>query len=173
MGTSWTPNVLTLDEVFEQTVDSVYGFLIYRCGNESVAEDLVAETYLAASSKFADGKGEEITTSWLLSVARRRLIDYWRRDSSRTRGLGLLVNSMRSSGPGSGSEWADDAPDEADITLILASLSQRYRAALVLRYLEDFAVSEVADALGLTYKATESVLTRARVAFAKAYEEYR
>ena len=168
----WTTNSLSLDEVFESTVERVYGFLICRCGNETLAEDLVAETYLAASSKFAQGRGNEITSSWLLTVARRRLIDYWRTDSSRSRGLDALGNSLRAKEIVNDQDHVIHLESEDAVSLALASLSQRYRAALVLRYLEDFSVSEVAEALGLTYKATESVLSRARVAFGKAYEEY-
>lgn len=171
MGTPSTENAIALHNVFEQTVDRVYSFLFYRCGSESLAEELVAETYLAASAKYADGRGEEVTSSWLLTVARRRLIDYWRRNSCRERGLTLLMNSLRGDGSVEESEAVGQEREET-VNLALASLSQRYRAALVLRYLEDFSVSEVADALGLSYKAAESTLSRARAAFAKAYEAY-
>ncbi len=161
---------LTLHDVFEQTADRVYSFLLYRCGSETLAEELVAETYLAASSKFAEGRGEEITSSWLLTVARRRLIDYWRRDSTRTRGLAQLATSMRGRDNVDSTVGGEQRIHEEAVNLALDSLPQRYRGALVLRYLEEFSVSEVAEAMGLSYKATESVLTRARAAFAKAYE---
>lgn len=170
VGTHSTQNATALHNVFEQTVDRVYSFLLYRCGSESLAEDLVAETYLAASSKFADGRGDEITSSWLLTVARRRLIDYWRTDSSRKRGLAKLVNSFGGDGTVEESELAEERELEEAVNLALNSLSQRYRAALILRYLDDLSVSEVGEAMELSYKATESVLSRARVAFAKAYE---
>lgn len=171
VGTPSTENAIALNDVFEQTVDRVYSFLFYRCGSENLAEELVAETYLAASSKYADGRGEEVTCSWLLTVARRRLIDYWRRSSSRERGLALLMSGPRADGTVAELELVGQERQES-VNLALASLSQRYRAALVLRYLEDFSVSEVAEALGLSYKATESTLSRARVAFAKAYEAH-
>ena len=101
--------------------------------------------------------------SWLLTVARRRLIDHWRAESSRARGISELINSLSPTG---------DVVLETPVDETLASLPQHYRAALTLRYLEGFSVSEVSEALDLTYKATESVLTRARTAFAKSYLEY-
>lgn len=58
-----------------------------------------------------------------------------------------------------------------EVDAALESLSERHRAVLVLRYLDDMSVTEVSEVLDLTYKATESLLTRARHAFAGAYEE--
>ena len=45
---------------------------------------------------------------------------------------------------------------------LLRTVSDRQRAALVLRYVDDLSVAEVAESLGLTVHATESLLARAR-----------
>ena len=47
----------------------------------------------------------------------------------------------------------------------LMGLSARCRQVLVMKYLEDRRVSEIATALGQTDKAVESLLTRSRIAF--------
>ena len=80
------------------------------------------------------------------------------------------MNSFGGDGTVEESELAEERELEEAVNLALNSLSQRYRAALILRYLDDLSVSEVGEAMELSYKATESVLSRARVAFAKAYE---
>ena len=41
----------------------------------------------------------------------------------------------------------------------------------MLRCLEEFSVSEVADALEIPYRAAESLLARVRRSFARSYEE--
>ncbi len=153
----------SLASIFDEAADAVYSFLLRRCGDRAVAEDLTGATFEAASRRFDQGRGQEVTTAWLVTVARRRLIDHWRTMAVHERGVERLaraaVATTTEDRPG-----VDTSVDEA-----LASLSTRYRAALSLRYLDDFSVSEVADALGLTYKATESLLFRARTAFAAAY----
>ena len=53
----------------------------------------------------------------------------------------------------------------------LERLPDRQRAALVLRYLDEFSVTEVADAMDLTYTAVESLLARGRRSFATAYRQ--
>ncbi len=160
-GTSSTP---TLTEVFETEVEGVFGFLLRRCGNRSTAEDLTAETFADASSRFSSGRCIEVTPGWLRTVAHRRLIDHWRRGETAQRKLrSLTVLSAASSPP---PEDSDDCIDRA-----LATLPTNQRAVLTLRYIDDLSVSEVADALQLSYKATESLLSRARQSFAASYGE--
>lgn len=153
---------LTLEDLFLDAADTVYSFLLSRCGNVSVAEDLTATTFEMAGQRFAAGRGEEVSVGWLITVARRRLIDHWRREASRGRSIDRLKRTVVH--PVAVDEVRDTTVDEA-----LASLPVRYRAALALRYVEDLAISEVADALDLSYKATESLLARARSAFSTAY----
>lgn len=155
----------SLEVIFDHTADRVYAFLVSRSGNMTVAEDLTAETFSAASAKFSQGRGSEVTLAWLYTVARRRLIDYWRSESSRQNRTLKLINEASTQAPAD-EVLLDTAVDEA-----LAALTPRYRAALALRYLDDFSVSEVAAALDSSYKATESLLARARAAFSAAYEE--
>lgn len=53
----------------------------------------------------------------------------------------------------------------------LAALPQSQRQALVLRYLDDFPVPEIAAALGRSTHAVESLLARGRAGFKRAYSE--
>ncbi len=52
---------------------------------------------------------------------------------------------------------------------VMVGLHSRYREALVLKYLENRKVSEMAAQLGQSEKATESLLTRSREAFRKVF----
>jgi len=52
---------------------------------------------------------------------------------------------------------------------VMVELHSRYREALVLKYLENRKVSEMAAQLGQSEKATESLLTRSREAFRKVF----
>ena len=154
--------VFTLADVFEGEVASVFGFLLTRCGSRPVAEDLTSLTFLAASERFAAGRGAEVTGGWLRTVAARRLVDHWRTQGADSRRFERLRSVARPHA---------DPPAEPndDVLTALDSLPDRQRAALVLRYLDDFSNAEIADALELSYKAVESLLARARASFRAAY----
>lgn len=150
--------------LYDAQVATVYGYLVARCGSHVLAEDLTAEVFLDAARLYASGGDNDvIDAGWLRMVARRRLIDHWRRAASQRRRIERLQR-----------ERPPDLPnhDRADVVRrALESLAERQRAAIVLRYLDDLSVSEVAVALGETYRTTESLLARGRRAFRAAYEE--
>jgi RNA polymerase sigma-70 factor (ECF subfamily) len=54
----------------------VYGYLVSRCGKAVVAEDLTAETFLAAVDAVRRDDPPSISTAWLVGVARHKLVDH-------------------------------------------------------------------------------------------------
>ncbi len=155
------PDTLSLAELFTAEGSAVFGFLLARCGNRATAQDLMTETFMQAGDRFRQGRGNEVTPAWLRTVARRRLIDHWRREARSQRRFARLRAERQPVAP---PPDADDSVDRA-----LASLSSRQRAVLTLRYLDDYSITEVAEALDLSYKAAESLLARAKRSFADAY----
>ena len=141
----------------------VYGFLLARTGDLSLAEDLTADTFVAAWDRLQDETRPPVTIEpgWLITVARRRLIDHWRRAER------LRIRLQRLAGELSTTDVIDDV--DTRILGALASLAERQQAVMVLRYLDGYSVSEIAELLGLTYKSTESLLSRGRAALRKAY----
>lgn len=144
--------------LYDGQVRDVHAFLLRRCGDVSLAEDLTQEVFVAAATRFRDA-GEVPRPAWLYHTARSRLIDHWRRRARRDRKLRLVGASDRD----------DQRPDPADrvvsaerLDAALAELSEDHRAVLVLRYLDDLPVREVAESLGRSVRATESLLVRAR-----------
>ena len=150
-----------LEATFELHSDAVFGFVLSRCGSDDVAQDVTSEVFIDAARRFAEGRGADVTRSWLVTVAHRRLIDHWRSVGSQRSRVDRLRNLRGTS----------SSVDLELIELALGTLPERQRAALALRYLDDFSVSEIADALDATYRSTESLLARARRNFARAYEE--
>jgi RNA polymerase sigma-70 factor (ECF subfamily) len=62
-----------------------------------------------------------------------------------------------------------DLLEDEMVLAALQSLPTRQRAALTLRYLDECSVAEVADTLDVSYRAAESLLSRAKVNFRSAY----
>ena len=152
-------------EMYRSALPAVYGFLSLRVGgNTSVAEDLTAETFAAAVQKYRAGQSDEVTLSWLKTVARRRLIDHWRRRAVASANVVALAGRSARDGE------ADFAEREA-VMHALAAMSEHQQAVIVLHHIEGYSVAEVADIVGRSTKATESLLSRSRASFRAAYME--
>jgi RNA polymerase sigma-70 factor (ECF subfamily) len=151
-------------ELYDAALPEVYGYLLSRCGEPPVAEDLTAETFLAAVEALRRQPPPELTTAWLIGVARHKLVDHWRRLDRERRRLRVLAG-----GPDEVEDPWDERLDAMLAREVLATLSPYQRAALVLRYLDGLPVAQVAEHLGRTLHATEALLVRAKAAFRRAY----
>ncbi|GAA2417767.1 sigma-70 family RNA polymerase sigma factor [Actinomadura vinacea] len=152
--------------LYDEALPEVYGYLLSRCGRRALAEDLTAETFLAAVEAVRKESPPELSASWLVGVARHKLADHWRRAAREERGL-RAVDAGRT-------DTDDPWEERLDALLardVLATLGPHHQAALTLRYLDGLPVPQVADHLGRTLHATEALLVRARAAFRRAYAE--
>jgi RNA polymerase sigma-70 factor (ECF subfamily) len=150
--------------LYDQALPDVYGYLLRRCDSPTTAEDLTAETFLAAVAAVQKGTVERLTAAWLVGVARHKLVDHWRRRARDERNLAAVADEVVEA------EDPWDAELDASVAhTVLASLGPHHRAALTLRYLDGLSVPEVAKLLGRTVHATEALLVRARLAFRRAY----
>jgi RNA polymerase sigma-70 factor (ECF subfamily) len=151
--------------IFGEALPRVYGYLLPRCGSAAVAEDLTAETFLAAVAASRQGSLAEVNVAWLVGVARHKLVDHWRRLEREQRGL-AAAESEATEVEDPWDEWFDAEAAHA----ALARLSVVQRAALTLRYLDGLPVSDVAEHLGRSLHATETLLVRSRNALRRQYE---
>ena len=149
-------------ELYDSALPSVYGYLVRRCGSAPLAEDLTSETFLAAVDAVHRDAVPELSTAWLVGVARHKLVDHWRRQEREERKLALVDAEPAEE------RWEVDL-DRLIALDVLAGLGPHHRAALTLRYLDGLPVRDVPAHLERTEGATEVLLVRARRAFRDAY----
>ncbi|MEM9514537.1 MAG: RNA polymerase sigma factor [Actinomycetota bacterium] len=165
-----------LRAVYRTTLPDLYGYVLFHsAGDTALAEDITAETYLTATQQFGKGRGDEVTLPWLKVVAKRKLIDHWRRQRRLRQRLDRLRNETDVvEAPPDGDDGPVATLDERQgVYDALQSLPDEQRLVLVLRHLDGLPVNEIADMIDRTPKATESLLGRARVAFRRKYESRR
>ena len=150
--------------LYELSLPQVYGYLLSRCRSRQLAEDLTAETFLAAVAASRQQPSPPLGPAWLVGVARHKLADHWRRQAREERGLRLV----RDDRPEPGDPW-EARLDALRAREVLDGLGAHHRAALTLRYVDGLPVPQVAEHLGRTVHATEALLVRARTAFRHAY----
>jgi RNA polymerase sigma-70 factor (ECF subfamily) len=154
-------------ELYDSALPLVYGYLLPRCGGVALAEDLTAETFLAAVDEARRADPARMSVPWIVGVARHKLMDHWRRQYREQRGLRALADE---GAPVAEDRW-DTKLDAVRAQEVLQRLGPHHRAALTLRYLDDLPVPRVAAVLDRSVHATEALLVRARAAFRRAYGE--
>ena len=162
---AWGETPARLLDLYDRALPQVYGYLLSRCGQRALAEDLTAETFLAAVDAVRAAPSPPLTTGWLIGVARHKLSDHWRRQAREERTLRAVAAEPD---PACDDPW-DARLDALRARDVLQRLGPHHRAVLTLRYMDDLPVPEVADLLGRTVHATEALLVRARSAFRAAY----
>ena len=144
------------EELFQRHGQQIYGFCLYRLGDRQDAEDALQSTFLNAFRALEKGVVPYAETAWLFKIAQNVCLT-GRRSAVRRRRLespAPLDDSVASP--------AHDADRFVDLTGALHGLPPRQRRALVLREWQGLEYGEIADRLGLTHAAVETLLHRAR-----------
>jgi RNA polymerase sigma factor (sigma-70 family) len=135
----------TLAVLYEQHVGRATALARLLTGDEHVAEDLAQEAFIRTAGRLAHLR-RTVVNLCHARFRRQRVEHDWLRRQDR-------------------SELASDPPFDPDERTIvwnaIESLPWRQRAAIVLRYYEDLPHSEIAELLGCSVKATESLISRA------------
>ena len=144
----------------------VHGYLYARVGGDrAAAEDLLQDTLLEAVRSASSYRGEAALSTWLCTIARRRLARHYeqeRRAEVARSGLRALPEA-----PGDG-----DALEQRDeVVRALGRLPATHRQVLVLKYLDGLAVEQVAAELGRTKVQVQSLLQRARDGLRRELEQ--
>lgn len=151
-------------EFYDSVLPMVYGYLWRRSGrSEETAMDLTQDTFLGAVKSLRSGQTVVDPLAWVMSLARRRLVDFYRHAEVRQRIHPLVDRQALAMG--------ETSAADARILSALEAIPHHYRFALVLRYVDDLTVSETAELIGKSVAATESLLARARTALTANYEE--
>lgn len=151
---------------YDDALPRVYRYVLTRCGDETLAEEVTQEAFVEAIRNRHRFEGRSDPVTWICTIGRNRLVDHVRRDRLRASRQLRLIDANRDL---ESSVWRES--DERDaVRHALGRLRPDERLALMLRYLDQLPVREIAGLLHRTESATESLLGRAREAFRGAYE---
>jgi RNA polymerase sigma-70 factor, ECF subfamily len=156
----------------------IYRFARARLGgDDDAAEEVAQTTLIKALAKVGTYRGEAALFTWLCSFCRHEIAAWFAR-TGRT-GLVSLDEYSPETRPliDAVSALSTDDPEREYVRVELSRsvqatldhLPNNYREALALKYLDGVSVQAIGLRLGLGYKATESLLTRARQAFREAF----
>lgn len=148
-------------DVYDDTVWRIYAFFGYRVGSRSEAEDLTQQTFeraLRAWDRFDPGRAS--VEAWLATIARNLLIDHYRQKPSVAE-RSLSDGSVSEHALGSEPAVGEDLGLDPELEAALASLDDRSRELVALRYGGDLTGPEIAELTGLSLANVQQILSRA------------
>jgi RNA polymerase sigma-70 factor (ECF subfamily) len=145
---------------------AIFAYLWRMTGEEEAANDLCQETFLRAWRQFERIRLYDRPEAWLLRVATNLALNHLRRRKGPVGGALSLDESIdpATSDP----SWRFAVRDA--VRGVLAELSPRQRAALILREAFGLTGDKLAQALGVSTPAAKMLLFRARESFRVRYE---
>lgn len=151
---------MSVAAAYDEYVWQVYAFVAYRVGSRADAEDLTQQTFeraLRAWDRFDPNRATLGT--WLIAIARNLVIDFYRRDRS-----GSQEPLMPDEGP-PGRLPSSPGPEESlgidpALASALASLPERDRELIALRFGGDLTGPEIAELTGLSLANVQQILSR-------------
>lgn len=138
--------------------------------NEEDLQDVIQETFIGALKSAKDYRGESALTTWLLRIANYKAIDSLRRRRVIDKREETIENMSSDEITFIGAVSADveeDVVNEQDIALVrraLAKLPPDQRQAITLRYVNQLSVDEVAQAMKVSRRKAELLITKGRAA---------
>lgn len=154
---------------FVEFGDELYRFARRRVGTDSLAEDLVQDTFVAAIEGGNHRQVAEIESprAFLLTIMRRKIADHYRRECRQRDKIGLEAVPDASA---EATHWPDPTAGlcHDELKAALANCTERLpltmRRAFELRVLRRLDVDETADLLGVSSKVLAARLYRSRLA---------
>lgn len=147
-------------------------FIRGRVGSLEDADELLQDSLLSALDSLALFSGQSSLFTWLCGIARHEIADYYRKRVIRSVVFsrlpfieGFVSKALEPDAKLMRKEY------EQRVKRALAALLPHYREILELKYMDGLTVREIAQKMGMSFKACESALSRARKAFEMVYED--
>jgi RNA polymerase sigma factor (sigma-70 family) len=153
------------ESLYRRHVHDVYRYALALLGSRADAEDVTQTTFLNAFRAYERGEIPRRPGNWLRAITHNVCRQRFRQAARRPQELPMLDDV----GGGSVVEESE-RPSAADIARALSGLPFNQRAALVMRELEGRRQAEIADTLGVSISAVETLLFRARRALREQLE---
>jgi RNA polymerase sigma-70 factor (TIGR02943 family) len=173
--------------------DYLYNYAFMRVNKEEAARDLVQDTFLAALRSSGSYRGEATEKTWLVSILKKKIIDFYRKASNRLEvssedqkvfpGYNHYFNGEEESHDG---HWRKDAgpeewktaaqPVESEefmgiLSLCLRKLPEKWSAIFNLRLFEEQNADRICKEMGITPSNYWVIMHRARLQLRECLEK--
>jgi len=163
--------MIQFDDLYKTHKDRIEGFIRRMVRDATLAQDLTQETFIRAQKGLKDFRGEANPLTWLFRIANNLCLDHLRQEKGRGRMVDFFEylddqsqEGMDSSKDDKYNQMVSFEREEMSqcVQEFIERLPESYRAVMVLFYLEDFPIEEIAEILGVRSGSVRVRLHRAR-----------
>ncbi|HKN95523.1 MAG TPA: sigma-70 family RNA polymerase sigma factor [Pseudonocardiaceae bacterium] len=147
--------------LYDQYVDSVFRYVLFRVGDRTLAEDVTSETFLRAFRKIESlsYQGRDVG-AWFVTIARNIVLDHVK--SSRFRLEVATADPDDENDPQAGPESQVLTQfTHTELLRCVGQLGDDQRECIVLRFLQGLSVAETAAIMGRNEGAVKALQHRA------------
>ncbi|MFY9241836.1 MAG: sigma-70 family RNA polymerase sigma factor [Polaribacter sp.] len=151
---------MTTKQVWTSYSEDLKRFIISKVKNETVADDILQNTFIKIHTKLHTLKDITKLKSWCFTVARNAILDYWKAQNQTFE----IANFEAETSIEENTHTEQDC-----LKGILKSLPKKYRDPLFLSDIKGLPQQEVAIQLHQSLSATKSQIQRARKLIAQGF----
>lgn len=136
------------ERIYQAYFGQVYHYLLARCGDHHLAEELTADTFFRALRSLDNFRGESDPGTWLCAIARNRLTDHYRtRRETAPLDEAAAYPAAEDTDPARAAERADSA---VGLYARLHRLNEPYKEVFLLRALGELSFRQIGEVFGKT-----------------------
>lgn len=155
--------------LYSDWFSKIFGFFYLRTGNSGISEDLCQLVFLKIWKNIKNVREPEVSVSWVFSIARNVLIDFWRKKKEISVGEWEDLEKFYE---GEDTEYLADLKRKSkDISKAMMGLSEEQKEIISLKFFDELSNKEIEKITGKSQTAIRSIQYRAIVSLRKILKE--
>lgn len=165
--------------------DYLFNYTISRVNDREIAKDIIQDTFFAGLKSMKNFKGQASERTWLISILKRKIIDYYRRINSKKgqAEVRMTYNSDENEG-----DWLEEriederylnALDTLENTELgnaiydcISKLPEKQATVFKMKTILNYETEAICNELNITASNLWVMIHRARTALAECMEEH-
>lgn len=161
--------------LYKAFVDEIYQYIFLRTGlDASLAEDITQDVFLDVFKSLNGFRELCSIRTWIFKIAKNKLFDFYRKQYSLKKIELVYIDEPPAGGMSAPEqdieEFIESILENEIVCDCLSRIPRHYRIVLILKYVDEKSVRQIAEIIRKSPKAVESMLQRAKNAFIREYQ---
>jgi len=147
-------------QFYDLYVTRIYRFIFFKINSVSDAQDITSEVFLKLWQCVKDGKDIKNLNAFTYTIARNSVIDFYRQNNKAEEQLKEEHTNIPDNDKDLLKQQIMDS-ELSDVLKGIENLKDEYKEVIILKYLDELSISEIAQVLGRSKGAIRVLLYRA------------